>query len=61
MTAETTQALEPYVAGMTWGWTGVRGTWAKAEASESFRAMAGEFLREAYRLRAGQARTPQLP
>ena len=40
MTAETTQALEPYVAGMTWGWTGVRGTWATAEASASLRAMA---------------------
>ena len=40
MTAGTTQALEPYVAGMTWGWTGVRGTWATAEASASLRAMA---------------------
>ena len=40
MTAGTTQALEHYVAGMTWGWTGVRGTWATSEASASLRAMA---------------------
>ncbi|WP_378900129.1 glycoside hydrolase family 113 [Microbacterium sp. NPDC056569] len=40
MTAETAQALGPYVAGMTWGWTGVRGTWATPEASESMRLMA---------------------
>ena len=33
-------ALEPYVAGMTWGWTGVRGTWAAPEAAESMRLMA---------------------
>jgi len=39
VTAATTQALGPYVAGMTWGWTGVRGTWATAEASESLRLM----------------------
>ena len=40
MTVEAAQALGPYVAGMTWGWTGVRGTWATAEASESLRLMA---------------------
>ena len=40
MTAATTQALGPYVAGMTWGWTGVRGTWGTAEASQSLRLMA---------------------
>jgi len=32
--------LEPYVAGMTWGWTGVRGTWATPEAADSMRLMA---------------------
>lgn len=32
--------LFPYVAGMTWGWTGVRGTWAVPEAAASMRAMA---------------------
>lgn len=32
--------LEPYVAGMTWGWTGVRGTWATPEAAASIKAMA---------------------
>jgi len=32
--------LDPYVAGMTWGWTGVRGTWAAPEAAESMRLMA---------------------
>ena len=51
MTAETTQALEPSVAGMTWGWTGMHGTWATA----------GELLREAYRLRAGGAGMGQRP
>jgi len=40
VTVEAAQALGPYVAGMTWGWTGVRGTWATAEASESLRLMA---------------------
>lgn len=35
MTVETAPELGPYVAGMTWGWTGVRGTWATAEASAS--------------------------
>ena len=40
MTAADTRALEPYVAGMTWGWTGVRGSWTGAAASESLRLMA---------------------
>jgi len=40
MTAGERATLEPYVAGMTWGWTGVRGTWATPEASESMRRMA---------------------
>lgn len=40
MTVETAQALGSYVAGMTWGWTGVRGTWATPAASDSLRAMA---------------------
>ena len=33
-------ALTPYVAGMTWGWTGVRGTWDTAGSDRSMRAMA---------------------
>ncbi|BEP14739.1 hypothetical protein acdb102_30500 [Acidothermaceae bacterium B102] len=33
-------ALAPYVAGMTWGWTGVRGTWDTPDADRSMRAMA---------------------
>ncbi|WP_438444043.1 glycoside hydrolase family 113 [Gorillibacterium sp. sgz5001074] len=28
-----------YVCGMTWGWTGVRGTWSTPEAEESFARM----------------------
>ncbi len=32
--------LEPYVAGMTWGWTGIRGTWSAPEATESIALMA---------------------
>ena len=40
MRAETARELGPYVAGMTWGWTGVRGTWATADASASMRLMA---------------------
>lgn len=32
--------LDGYVAGMTWGWTGVRGTWATPAATESMRLMA---------------------
>jgi hypothetical protein len=35
-----TDPLEPFVAGMTWGWTGVRGTWATPAAADSMRAMA---------------------
>ncbi len=31
--------LPPFVCGMTWGWTGVRGTWLTHEAEESMRAM----------------------
>lgn len=30
---------DTYVAGMTWGWTGVRGTWADAEAERSMDLM----------------------
>lgn len=38
--AHTARAVfEPYVAGMTWGWTGVRGSWAAPEAAESMRLM----------------------
>lgn len=33
-------ALDGPVCGMTWGWTGVHGTWATAEASASMSAMA---------------------
>lgn len=32
--------LDAYVAGMTWGWTGVRGTWATDEAEASMASMA---------------------
>jgi len=28
-----------YVAGMTWGWTGIRGTWTDEQAAESMRLM----------------------
>ncbi len=31
--------LEPHVCGMTWGWTGVRGTWATPAAEHSLDAM----------------------
>lgn len=31
---------ESYAAGMTWGWTGVRGTWATPEAERSMELMA---------------------
>ncbi|MCC3761484.1 hypothetical protein K3N28_00115 [Glycomyces sp. TRM65418] len=31
---------DPFIAGMTWGWTGVRGTWARPAAADSMRAMA---------------------
>ncbi|MEU5156418.1 1,4-beta-xylanase [Glycomyces sp. NPDC021274] len=37
----STNPLAPYVAGMTWGWTGIRGTWAVPEAAASMRAMLG--------------------
>lgn len=30
----------PFVAGMTWGWTGVRGTWTRPEADRSLALMA---------------------
>ena len=40
MSRDALAALEPYVAGMTWGWTGVRGTWATPAASDSMAAMA---------------------
>ncbi len=33
------EALSDYVAGMTWGWTGVRGTWDTPEAAQSMREM----------------------
>lgn len=29
----------PYIAGMTWGWTGVRGTWGDDEAKQSIKLM----------------------
>lgn len=29
----------PYIAGMTWGWTGIRGTWGTREAQESMQLM----------------------
>ena len=29
----------PYIAGMTWGWTGIRGTWTNDKADESLRLM----------------------
>lgn len=32
-------ALDEHVSGMTWGWTGVRGTWATPEAEASLDAM----------------------
>jgi hypothetical protein len=32
--------LETYVAGMTWGWVGVRGTWNTPAAAESLQVMA---------------------
>lgn len=31
--------LTPYIAGMTWGWTGVRGTWKTTEAENSMSEM----------------------
>ncbi|MBB3112959.1 hypothetical protein FHS18_005061 [Paenibacillus phyllosphaerae] len=31
--------LGSYVAGMTWGWTGIRGTWDTPEAEQSMRLM----------------------
>lgn len=40
MSAAQAPAPDTYVAGMTWGWTGVRGTWAGNEASASLQAMA---------------------
>lgn len=40
MSSDVVAQLDPYVAGMTWGWTGVRGTWATPAAAESMRAMA---------------------
>lgn len=33
-------ALDAPVCGMTWGWTGVRGTWATPDAADSMRRMA---------------------
>jgi hypothetical protein len=35
-----TATLDSPVCGMTWGWTGVRGTWATATAADSMRLMA---------------------
>lgn len=32
--------LDTYICGMTWGWTGIRGTWRTAEAERSLREMA---------------------
>ncbi|MGA7148173.1 MAG: 1,4-beta-xylanase [Microbacterium sp.] len=40
MSSEAARTLDPFVAGMTWGWTGVRGTWATDAASDSLRSMA---------------------
>lgn len=34
-----TKLLPGYVAGMTWGWTGVRGTWNTPQAEQSMRKM----------------------
>ncbi len=34
------QMSSSYIAGMTWGWTGVRGTWADERASRSMELMA---------------------
>ncbi|WP_426452647.1 glycoside hydrolase family 113 [Paenibacillus sp. S-38] len=34
-----TNVLQPYVAGMTWGWTGIRGEWAAEEAEHSLTQM----------------------
>ncbi|MFC5653562.1 1,4-beta-xylanase [Paenibacillus solisilvae] len=31
--------MKPYIAGMTWGWTGVRGTWNTPEADQSMELM----------------------
>ncbi|PZD94629.1 1,4-beta-xylanase [Paenibacillus sambharensis] len=31
--------LDPYIAGMTWGWTGVRGTWGNGKAEKSMELM----------------------
>lgn len=31
---------KPYIAGMTWGWTGVRGTWTGKQAEQSMELMA---------------------
>ena len=35
----TSVITEAPVCGMTWGWTGVRGTWATPRAAESMRRM----------------------
>jgi hypothetical protein len=40
MTPSSDPREYPFIAGMTWGWTGVRGTWATPAAAGSMRAMA---------------------
>lgn len=53
-----------YVAGMTWGWTGIRGTWATPAASASLAAMADHgvnWTAIAYAVEQATAQSTELP
>lgn len=58
------EVIAPYVAGMTWGWTGVRGTWATPEATASMQAMADHgvnWTAIAYAVEQATAQSVELP
>ena len=57
-------ALTEPVCGMTWGWTGVRGTWATPAAAESMRLMTGlgvNWTALAYAALQGTAQSEEIP
>ncbi|WP_309105033.1 1,4-beta-xylanase [Microbacterium sp.] len=56
--------LDPYIAGMTWGWTGIRGTWATPGASDSMAKMAGHgvnWTAIAYAVEQATAQSTEMP
>lgn len=58
-------AFDPgYIAGMTWGWIGIRGTWATPAASDSLAAMADHgvnWTAIAYAVEQATAQSTEMP